>query len=180
MNTWITSDQHFFHSNILTFKDDKGNLIRPNFDSMQEMNEYMIEKWNSVVKQDDKVYHLGDIVMKEARKYFDQIMPRLNGTKVLIKGNHDIAKLSIYADYFKDVRSEHHFKTGSGDIVVFTHRPIFLGESHFKDKSVFNVHGHIHQNLLDDKRYINVCVEHWDYTPIEWNQISAMITGVKK
>lgn len=175
MKTFFTSDQHFFHANILNFTDDEGNLIRPGFDSMEDMNEYMIEKWNSVVAPDDKLYHLGDIIMKESRKYFDQIMPRLNGRKVLIKGNHDHAKLAVYADYFTDVRSEIHLKTKQGDMVVFTHRPIFLGEHHYRDKSVWNGMGHIHQNQLDDPRYINLCVEHWDYTPITWEHIQDII-----
>lgn len=175
MKTWFTSDQHWFHGNILRFTDKNENLIRPGFDSLEHMNEYMINKWNSVVSSEDKVYHLGDIIMRDNRKYFDQVMPRLNGTKVIIKGNHDLAKLDVYADYFKDVRSEVHMKTHEGDMVIFTHRPIFLGEHHFEGKSVWNVHGHIHQNILEDQRYINICVEHWDYTPITWDKIQEII-----
>lgn len=175
MNTWVTSDQHFHHSNILKFTDDDGQLIRPQFENVEHMNEYMIEKWNNVVGENDKVYHLGDIIMRTTRKYFEPIMPRLNGRIVLIKGNHDNARLNIYADYFEDVRSEIHMKTQENDMVLFTHRPVFLGEHHYRGKSVWNVMGHIHQNQLDDPRYINVCVEHWDYTPIDWNKIQSII-----
>ena len=182
MKTWFISDNHFFHANILNFKDDAGNPIRPNFNSMEEMNEFMIERWNSVVGKNDKLYHLGDIIMKGARKYFDEIMPRLNGRKVLIKGNHDHAKLHVYAEYFDDVRSEIHRKSSDGDMVVFTHRPIRISnaEKEFAERNTFNVHGHIHQNLIDDMRYINVSVEAIDYTPVSWHEIDQHILERKR
>lgn len=176
MNTWFISDTHFHHANILNFKDDNGNLIRPGFANAEEMNEYMIEKWNSVVKPEDKVYHLGDVVMKTGAWAFE-IINRLNGNIVLIKGNHDRARLNIYANHFKDVRSEIHMKTGEGDMVVFTHRPIRLSGM---DSYAFNVHGHIHQNIIDDYRYINMSVEAIDYTPVNWNELSRHILERKR
>lgn len=182
MKMFLTSDHHFFHWNILKFTGDDGERIRPTLpeDDLEAMHECMIEKWNSVVGPNDKVYHLGDIIMSTARRSFDQIMPRLNGVKILIKGNHDNAKLSVYADYFKDVRGEHHLKTKDKDMILMTHRPIFLGEHHFRKKSVFNVHGHIHQNVLQDPRYVNICVEHWDYTPVEWGVLLEHIGRMKE
>lgn len=64
--------------------------MRP-FTSTEEMDETMVDNWNRVVRPQDKVYHLGDIAM--SKRPLHAIMPRLNGEKVLIKGNHDIEKL---------------------------------------------------------------------------------------
>lgn len=140
------------------------------------MNEYMVNKWNSVVRPGDKVYHLGDVVMKTGAWAFE-IINRLNGNIVLIKGNHDRARLNVYANHFKDVRSEIHMKTGEGDMVVFSHRPIRLAGM---DSLTFNVHGHIHQNIIDDMRYINMSVEAINYTPVNWNDLSRHILERKR
>lgn len=181
MKTWFISDNHFYHSNILNFTDDTGDLIRPGFENMEHMNEHMVEKWNSVVGKNDKVYHLGDVVMKTGAWAFE-ILDRLNGERVLIRGNHDKAKLNIYARYFKDVRSEIHMKTSERDMVIFTHRPIRIAgdDKEFVERNTFNVHGHIHQNIIDDFRYINVSVEAIDYTPVSWHEIDKHILQRKR
>lgn len=171
MKTWFISDTHFHHANILTFTGEYGNLIRPGFDDVEHMNEFMVERWNSVVKKDDKVYHLGDVVMKTGAWAFE-ILDRLNGNKILIKGNHDNAKLSVYAKYFKDVRSEIHLKSSEKDKIVFTHRPIRFDR---ENEIVFNCHGHIHQRLIDDYRYINLSVECINYTPVSWQEINESV-----
>ena len=75
-NIWLISDTHFFHSNILKFTDDNGELIRGKlFDTVEQMNECMLDNWNSVVKPGDIVYHLGDVMMgnkEEFKKYWKQ------------------------------------------------------------------------------------------------------------
>jgi len=180
MKTWFTSDQHFFHSNILTFKNSAGGLIRPGFDDVFHMNEVMVERWNAVVGFNDKVYHLGDFSMGTSHRNIS-IASRLNGDKVLIKGNHDNAKLKIYSEFFRDIRSEVHLKTPEGDIVVFTHRPIRFDAPNAESNIVhFNVHGHLHQNEVADPRYINVCVEHTNYTPVSWEELLLLISRRKK
>jgi len=177
MNTFFISDSHFNHARILTFLDKEGNRIR-NFNDVNEMNEFMIEKWNSVVGKNDKVYHLGDINMKNSRESFD-FMNKLNGEKILIKGNHDSAKIDVYVQYFRDIRSDLRLKTGDGNEVVFTHRPIRMNDLGFDEMIPFNVHGHTHQNIIPDVRYINVCVENINYTPVSWNEIVAKINAIK-
>jgi calcineurin-like phosphoesterase family protein len=169
MRTWFTSDHHFHHHNILNFKDDEGELIRP-FSSVDEMHSVMIERWNEIVAPDDKVYHLGDVVMRTTAKYFD-ILNQLNGRKVLIRGNHDGAKLSMYAQYFKDIRAVMHLKTPDNDMVWFSHIPLHpstVGKG-------FNVHGHLHQNKIEDRRYINISVENTDYYPVSWDLLCNTI-----
>lgn len=170
MKVWITSDQHFYHANILNFTDDEENRIRPGFADVHEMNRYMINRWNSKVAHEDKVYHLGDIVMKDSAWAFEEIMPQLRGNIVLIKGNHDNAKLHTYTRYFRDIRSEVALKTSRGRPVIFTHRPVRL-----PNVGVFNVHGHLHQRILPDSRYYNACVEVQNYEPVLWDDLNAIL-----
>lgn len=160
---WFVSDTHFFHSNILKFTGDDGKRVRPEFSSTEEMNEHMVERWNSVVKPGDKVYHLGDVSFRYDRP-FRELMARLQGQKRLILGNHDIIKGTTLTDYFKKVSLWRLFKD---EEFLCTHIPCRLDQLR---KARVNVHGHIHQNIMDDPRYINLCVEHHDYTPrsMEW------------
>jgi len=162
MNTFLISDTHFGHENILNFKTKEGTLLRK-FNDVYHMDEHMIAAWNSVVKPNDKVYHLGDVSITSFNKT-KEIFDRLNGTKILIKGNHDKDKLSQYAQIFKDVRAY-----GVLDNILLAHIPVHPGSfSRWKGQ----VHGHLHSNnvmlteTLADPRYYNVCVEQINYTPI--------------
>jgi calcineurin-like phosphoesterase family protein len=170
-NTWFISDTHFGHRNILTFKDTDDNNIR-SFSSVEEMDETMVTNWNQVVKPKDRIYHLGDVVMN--RRCLS-ILERLNGRKVLIKGNHDIFKLKDYTAYFDDIRA---YKIYPKHGIICSHIP--LHPCQFKHRFHTNVHGHLHQNLImvnqngiykPDTTYINVCVEHTNYTPISFEEI---------
>lgn len=160
MKTFLISDTHFGHGNILTFLNPDGTKVR-DFSSVEEMNETMIENWNKVIGLNDKVYHLGDVLF--TKKWLDLIMPRLNGVKILIKGNHDNLKLSQYAQYFKDVRAYLVL-----DKFALSHIPVHP-ESITRWKG--NIHGHLHNNILADPRYINVSVERINYTPINFEEI---------
>lgn len=182
MKTWFISDTHFYHTDILHFIDATGKPIRGSFFSLEHMHEEMIKRWNAAVDPGDKIYHLGDVLMGTSAWKFQELMPLLNGEKILIKGNHDDAKLSILAQYFKDVRSEIHRKTPDGDVVLFTHRPVYLEVPEIETQSsrvVFNVHGHIHQHVLKDPRYINICVEQTEYAPISWSTIVERVQSRK-
>src|SRR5574343_635969 len=103
--TFLIGDTHFGHANILTFKRDNGNLLRE-FPNIYCHDEYLIDRWNSVVGPNDRVYHLGDVGFKNFTQVHE-IFKRLNGVKVLIKGNHYNFKLSQYSQIFKDVRGSH-------------------------------------------------------------------------
>lgn len=143
--------------------------MRP-FTSNDEMHEYMVEKWNSVVKENDNVYHLGDVTF--AYHYsFKELMGRLKGRKRLILGNHDKIKGTCLMDYFEKVElwKGFHFKDKRPSFTA-SHMPLRL-ES-LRDGG-FNVHGHTHNSSLDDPHYINVSVEVRDYTPVHLDQIHA-------
>lgn len=169
---WFISDSHFHHANILKFTDDGGKLIRPGFQDVSHMNEHMIEKWNSVVKPGDKVYHLGDFSFKNDIK---DIVTRLNGRKRLILGNHDDLVAGKHYLYFQKIHAWRIFKEHN---FVATHVPLNAGS--FR-KVEFNVHGHTHINFVKDekeqwdKRYFNVSVEQLDYTPIHIEELTKRL-----
>lgn len=170
-NTFIISDTHFGHEGMCKFLDKHGNKVRP-FLTVEEMDEYMVDAWNKTVRPRDKVYHLGDVVIY--RRHLC-IMDRLNGDKVLIKGNHDIFKISDYLKYFRDVRSVHRLYRS----MVLSHVPIH--RDCLKIDQV-NVHGHTHTNdmMIDgvlDKSYQNVCVEKTQYRPIALEELKLLIDG---
>jgi len=162
---FVISDTHFGHANILTFLDDKGDKIRP-FSNVDEMDETMVENWNSVVNDGDTVYHLGDVVIN--KKYL-HILSRLKGRKILIKGNHDIFKLKDYTEHFEDIRA---YKVLIRDNFKFilSHIPVY--EAAFERWKGGNIHGHTHEKrVMTDKntinpKYFSVSVEQINYTPI--------------
>ena len=165
-NTFFISDTHFGHKNILNFEHE-GKPLRT-FDSAEEMDEHMVDCWNKTVKPHDTIYHVGDFCMN--RKSV-QIAGRLNGRKILIKGNHDIFKLKDYTPYFEDIRA---YKVMPKHGIICSHIPIHP-DSLYRWK--LNIHGHLHAgNVTDtwcepDKRYFNVSVEQLNYTPISFDEI---------
>ena len=181
-SVWLISDTHFGHEKTCTvFKREDGSPLRP-FSSAEEMDEAMIQRWNERVSPNDKVYHLGDVVIN--RKFLN-VLGRLNGDKVLIRGNHDIFKLEDYTAYFRDIRG-YHVMNG----LILSHVPV-----HTDSLARFgaNIHGHLHANRVMrargvdaktgeilyskeiDPRYHCVCVEHTDFAPILFEDVLARI-----
>jgi len=163
-SVFLTADPHFGHAGVCRFTRDDGSKLRP-YHTPEEMDEDMVRRWNDIVKPQDKVYMLGDIVIN--RKALG-ILRRLNGDKVLIKGNHDIFKLEDYIAHFRDIRG-YHVMNG----LILSHIPI-----HEESLGRFgcNIHGHLHYRRVTrpngyggteiDPRYHCVSVEHTDYRPI--------------
>ena len=125
------------------------------FSSPVEMDDWILQNWVNTVKPGDTVYHLGDVANNShsLAKLKDVL-----GRKILIKGNHDIFKLKLYVDIFKDIRALHQVDFGINN-VVFTHIPIAKEQLEcFR----FNVHGHVHRidkTSPADLRYINICFD---------------------
>lgn len=139
MNTWFTADTHFNHANIIKFCN------RP-FDSVEEMNETLIEHWNEVVKHSDIVYHLGDFGFGKV----ESILLRLNGRKRLIPGGHD--KFSANVQLMESVEIlpqlyEYKFpKFHDPRIIVLCHYAMRVWEeSHFNS---WHLYGHSHGMLV--------------------------------
>ncbi len=164
---WFISDTHFGHSNMLNFKTYTGEPVRV-FKDVEEMDETMVQNWNRVVKPFDRVYHLGDVVIN--KKHLP-LLNRLNGKKVLVKGNHDIYDLTIYQEYFEDIRA---YKVFSKEGFICSHIPL---HPECLERFKVNVHGHLHTNIVKDQpqKYINVCVEQINYTPIHYDDIIKRI-----
>lgn len=172
-NIFFISDTHFGHESPYTkFKQADGcTPLRP-FASAADGDEAMVERWNKVVKAEDRVYHLGDVAM--SKKHLP-ILYRLNGRKVLIKGNHDIEDIKEYLKYFEDIRGSHQF-----DGMLLTHIPVHPASL---ARWGFNVHGHLHGNVVkeisikgqetseSDLRYKCVSVEQINYTPISLEEV---------
>lgn len=155
-----------------------GKPIRPGFADVQHMNEYMIEKWNSVVKQGDVVYHLGDVVMGD-KNWMHKNFNRLNGSKQLIVGNHDDIKFLASGGWFKKI----HFWRKFHELgMLMSHVPIHTTMSSTGSPSnpqfLVNVHGHIHQNPSPPGLYINVSVEAIDYTPVHIETLAEQAKGM--
>lgn len=165
------------------FHNFDGSKTRP-YSRCEEVDAIMIQNWNKVVQSGDKVYHLGDVCFDN--KTLHSVMPRLNGTKVLIRGNHDRLKLSAYAQYFKDIRGCHNL-----DNYLLTHVPIHpWSMMRFKG----NIHGHTHGNnvikrnpkyipgdistpeFIQDYNYYNACVEVNSYAPISFEDVKKWFT----
>jgi calcineurin-like phosphoesterase family protein len=135
------------------------------------MNEHIVNCHNSVVHPNDKVYVLGDVVMSKKASALE-ILARMNGEKILIKGNHDQCKPEAYLEYFKDIRGSHQF-----DGLIMTHIPIHPDSL---ARWGLNVHGHLHSNVVmlgsrPDTRYFNVSMERINYTPISIEEIKQRV-----
>jgi len=164
---WFISDTHFRHEAILGFKDYAGKTVRP-FSSVDEMDEAMFTNWNSVVKPNDVVYHLGDVLFGSDKViWLENNFDKLNGTKHLILGNHDNPK--FLAPFFKSIALWKEF-----DGIVASHTPLHqstLDERHRFSDNILNVHGHIHSNPSPEGPYKCVSVEQINYTPINIEEL---------
>ena len=171
--TFLVSDTHFGHAGVCRFTESDGvTKIRPWTDP-DEMDEEMVRRWNETVRPSDKVYHLGDVVIN--RKSL-RTLHRLNGDKVLIRGNHDIFRDEEYRTYFRELRA-YHVLNG----MILSHIPVHEASL---GRFGVNIHGHLHASRVkrargvdaktgavlygteNDVRYHCVCVEQTDFRPI--------------
>lgn len=164
-NTYFTSDTHFFHQNIIQYCD------RP-FSSIEEMNEKLIENWNSVVGKNDIVWHLGDFCFGKKENILE-VLPKLNGKINLVMGNHDHHKIDFY--YSAGFHRVYDRQIIINGFYILSHAPLqFLN-----DKCPFyNIYGHVHDSTCYNtwaKNGCCVCVERHDYTPVSWEEIQNHI-----
>lgn len=164
-NLFVTSDFHFGHANILTFKKADGSPLRE-FSSVDEMDEILIENYNRKVKPQDKVYILGDVAFRQ--EPFLRCVSRLNGHKRLILGNHDKLNLSLYSAHFEKIGIWRQL-TIDGVPLVLSHVPIH--KRSFRPANAYNIHGHTHSNLVGEEGYINVCVEMTNFEPLDLREL---------
>lgn len=157
---YFISDPHLGHEHVIKF--------RTQFSSSQEHDDHILEQCKERLRKQDKLYINGDVAFNyEALQKIKEI----KGTKILILGNHDTEwKKRGYTfkdllEVFDDVQSMvkwHEF--------WLTHCPIHPDELRGK----YNIHGHIHNHVIDDPRYLNICMEHIDYRPISLEEIRSI------
>lgn len=146
---YYISDLHFFHENLNTKMDCRG------FTNAEEMNIYMIEKWNKRVRKNDEVMVLGDLSFGTGEET-NQILRQLQGKIYLIKGNHDyyLKDKAFNLSRFQWVESYKEVKD-NGRKVVLSHYPIFCYNGQFRrnkkgEAKTYMLYGHVH-NSHDEK-----------------------------
>ena len=137
-------DTHFGHINM---------ALHRGFSSIEEHDEYIIDRWNSVVKKHDTTLILGDVTMEKTNY---EIINRLKGFKKVILGNHDHHGKELLK-YVNSVWGSFKYQG-----CILTHIPIHESEL---ERFRFNIHAHLHEKVIDDPRYISVSCEQVDYIP---------------
>lgn len=161
MTIFFTSDTHFGHLNIIKYCE------RP-FSGVLEMDRELVERWNTAVRPEDIVYHLGDFAMINWRRY----KQRLNGTIFLVPGDHDGR---CFGDW---LLPPIHTITYRKQVIVLCHYPmISWPKSHY---GTWLLHGHSHGDNLPFRpgKMLNVCTELWDYRPISFDEVAEAMKSL--
>ena len=168
---YVCSDTHFNHTNILKYEP----VSRP-FDTIEEMNETIINNWNSVVSEKDTVYVCGDMFMGMLDK-IEPIVKRLKGKIILVRGNHDTSnRLEIYKSLGIEIHDIAYIPY-KGRFFILCHFPIasqeFIDMVCKNNSEVIVLYGHIHSNA--PKGYVNgtyhIGMDTNNLTPVSLDQI---------
>lgn len=161
---FFIADPHFDDDNIRRYEN------RP-FASVQAMNEAMIARWNAVVTAEDTVYVIGDFGAPDRE---GEVLSRLFGRKILIKGNHDLRSNAYYREAgFAEV---YDLPVLYKEFWILSHEPVYVNEN----MPYANVFGHVHASSLYrdfSSQHFCVCVERINYTPISMETIVARVKG---
>lgn len=165
-NTFFTADTHFNHDNIRRYSN------RP-FASAQEMNEALIQNWNSVVNATDTVYHLGDFAMSWRENNTRNIRRRLNGNILFVRGNHD-KDIDQYRDCFGWIKDVAFVRVNGQEIFLSHYAHRVWNKSHH---GCWHLYGHSHGSLPDDPNSLSFdCgVDCFNYTPISFDQVQRLM-----
>jgi calcineurin-like phosphoesterase family protein len=176
---FFTSDTHLSHRNIIKY-------CRRPFATIEEMNEAIISRWNSVVGKHDVVYHLGDVSFEKDKTKLTWMLRRLNGSKHIVWGNHDKGmKEAILAADWHDCGELHTLNVppesnnGVGQKIILCHYPLLTwDQSHHGS---WMLHGHCHHTLPPDQNSlrIDVGVDGWDYRPVTMEQLRQEMSRKK-
>ena len=163
MTIWLTADEHYWHDNILIYEN------RP-WKNAKAMNHAIIQKHNSVVKDGDVVYHLGDIfpfIKRDRKDTMRNLLSSLAGTHHLILGNHEELDPFDYEDIgFVTI----HTALDIGDFILI-HDP---AKSRVKKDRRWAC-GHVHGLFLIQGNVVNVGVDVWDYKPVKLEEALTLL-----
>lgn len=208
---FFTSDHHFGHSNIIKYEalarvDEWGVMFR----SVEQMDEFLIARWNDVVGVDDLVYHLGDMSFKQTNLY--SVLPRLNGRKILVVGNHDPYFKNMYSEVvrenktgalnaknagFESVHTELEIELKGIGRVKMSHYPyaplkpedeLYTRYLELRPKptgEALLLHGHVHSQWNSKKQrgqplMINVGVDGWGLRPLSEQDLKAVFEAYQE
>ena len=176
---FFTSDTHFDHKNIIKYCN------RP-WETVEEMNQGLIDNWNSVIGPDDTVFHLGDVSFGGNTNLINYVC-ELNGHIILIKGNHDRKLQQSICDKLFDYTCQQLTLNIDGITVFLNHFPFLCFSGTYNTDKSIQLFGHIHSGPLssgpDIDRFnkygvynqYDVGVDNNHYKPISWNEILKKI-----
>lgn len=160
-NIWFCADLHFSHANILKYQN------RP-FLSIGDMDECLIQTFNSYIKPEDEVYCLGDFSFSDPTYY----LKRLNGKWHLIKGNHDHRQPNRPFSWVKDT----YMLRSVNPMIFMCHYPMRQWpQSHY---GVINLHGHCHGSLPALGRQMDVGVDCNNYAPVHIEEVFSKMKDI--
>lgn len=164
---FLIADTHFGHKKIVDFRRPWSTKKR--FDSVEEHDEELLSRINSVCGRRDHLIILGDVYFGDGWT----VLQRLNPTFSVVLGNHDKAKSLLSKGATKVVSYMEH-RGG-----VLSHMPIHTFDID-SNRYTFNVHGHLHDKKIDDDRYLCVSADHVAGYPIEISEAIALCQNTKK
>ena len=167
---WFTSDTHFFHRNIIRYCPTS----RGHFKDVAEMNDTIISAWNSRVREKDIVYHLGDVAFGDSAEAA-MLLSCLNGTKILIKGNHDLQHLKNcqFIDVWEEIVDSYLEIEIDSIPITLCHYPMI--EWNHMRCGAYHLYGHVHGNRMHKERgrRMDVGVDtRKDLAPWSWEEIN--------
>lgn len=159
---YFIADTHFGDDNICRYEN------RP-FENTTQMELEIIKRWNDVVKDNDRVYVLGDF---GADKYEKELLNKLKGKLYLIKGNHD----GYSNDYYRNAgfTEVYDLPVILEDFWILSHEPLYINSN----MPYANIFGHVHNSPIYktySSQHYCVSAERIDYTPISMKQIIKKI-----
>jgi calcineurin-like phosphoesterase family protein len=174
-NYFFTSDTHLSHHRIIGYSN------RP-FKTVEQMDKAIIERWNTVIRPEDQIYHLGDVAFEKDEKKLRHLLSQLNGHKHLVWGNHDkeLHKGQKWKQFFESASDIKHLYVplddGSEQLFVLCHYAMRIwNKSHY---GAIHLYGHSHGTLPDDPtaRSCDVGVDCWNFTPVSVPEILAKMS----
>jgi len=153
---YVIADTHFYHSNIIKYEN------RP-FNDIEHMNNEIVKRWNNTVKKNDRVFVLGDVSFLGLDDT-KSIISKLNGTKILVLGNHDKKSIQYWMDIgFSEV---YKYPIIYKEFFILSHEP----PTYFNENCpYFYIYGHVHSTDMYKtitKNSACVSIERWDYKPV--------------
>ena len=163
---YFSADCHLNHWNIVKYCN------RP-FKSVGEMNDIIISNFNSVIKPEDTLYHLGDFCMGGNYDYISSLMNRINGKKICILGNHDKKKIFIQMAKDKVIESCHRqLKIMVNEqLILLYHYPMIEWEDSYKGSWL--AFGHCHNKVQGVGLSMDVGVDGNNFFPVSFEQFAS-------